>query len=86
MYPVPSSSIMYSIPHIVLSDFVCICTAANFTIHFVYHCSYSLYEPNHTVLREYKGGLEKAILRNSLLLEVLNDTLCKTYPWLAQKV
>ena len=56
-------------------------TAANFSIYFVYHCSYSLYEPNHTVLREYKGGLEKAILRNSILLDE-----CKTPPWLAQKV
>ena len=56
-------------------------TAANFSIYFVYHCSYSLYEPNHTVLREYRGGLEKAILRNSILLDE-----CKTHPWLAQKV
>ena len=45
-------------------------TAVNFSIYFVYHCSYSLYEPNHTVLREYKGGLEKAILRNSILLDL----------------
>ena len=43
---------------------LCNVTADNVTIHYVYHCSYSLYEPNHTVLREYKGGLEKAILRN----------------------
>ena len=58
-------------------------TAANY---FVYHCSHSLYEPNHTVLREYKGGLEKAILKNSILLDELNDAFCKTHPWLAQKV
>ena len=50
-------------------------TAANYFN--VYHCSYSLYEPNHTVLREYKGGLEKAILRNSILLDELNDAFCK---------
>ena len=31
---------------------------------------------------EYKGGLEKAILSNRTLL----DELCKTHPWLAQKV
>ena len=61
-------------------------TAANFSIYFVYHCSYSLYEPNHTVLREYKGGLEKAILRNSILLDELNDAFCKTHPQLAQKI
>ena len=52
----------------------------------VYHCNYSLYEPNHTVLREYKGGLEKAILRNSILFDESNDAFCKTHPWLAQKV
>ena len=57
-----------------------------FSIYFVYHCSYSLYEPNQTILREYKSGLEKAILRNSTLLDEFNDAFCKTHPWLAQKV
>ena len=48
--------------------------------------SYSLYEPKDIVLSEYKGGLEKAILKNSTLLVQLNDAFCKTHPWLAQKV
>ena len=48
-----------------------------------FHCSYSLYEPKDIVLSEYKGGLEKAILKNSTLLVQL---FCKTHPWLAQKV
>eukprot|EP00731_Ephydatia_muelleri_P006302 Em0003g550a len=32
------------------------------------------------VLSEYKGGLEKAILKNSSLLVQLNDAFCKTHP------
>ncbi|KAL5497335.1 hypothetical protein EMCRGX_G013796 [Ephydatia muelleri] len=48
--------------------------------------SYSLYEPKDIVLSEYKGGLEKAILKNSTLLVQLNDAFCQTHPWLAQKV
>ena len=28
---------------------------------FLFHCSYSLYKPNDTILSEYKGGLKKAI-------------------------
>ena len=54
--------------------------------HFLFHCSYSLYEPKDIVLSEYKGGLEKAILKNSTLLVQLNDAFCQTHPWLAQKV
>ena len=54
--------------------------------HFLFHYSYSLYEPKYIVLSEYKGGLEKAILKNSTLLVQLNDAFCKTHPWLAQKV
>ena len=46
----------------------------------------TLYEPKVIVLSEYKGGLEKAILKNSTLLVQLNDAFCKTHPWLAQKV
>ena len=34
---------------------------------------------------EYKGGIEKAILRNSKLLSEVNDAFCKTHPLLAQK-
>ena len=49
-------------------------------------CSFSLYEPKDSILREYKGSLEKAILRNSTLLDELNDAFCKTHPWLAQKI
>ena len=41
---------------------------------------------NDSVLMEYKGGLEKAILSNRTLLDELNDAFCKTHPWLAQKV
>ena len=41
-----------------------------------------LYEPNDSVLMEYKGGLEKAILSNRTLLDELNDAFCKTHPWL----
>ena len=52
----------------------------------LFHCSYSLYEPKDIVLSEYKGALEKAILKNSTLLVQLNDAFCKTHPWLAQKV
>ena len=51
--------------------------------HFLFHCSYSLYEPKDIVLSEYKGGLEKAICT---LLVQLNDAFCQTHPWLAQKV
>ena len=40
--------------------------------YFLFHCSYSLYEPKDIVLSEYKGGLEKAILKNSTLLVQLN--------------
>ena len=54
--------------------------------HFLFHCSYSLYEPKDIVLSEYKGGLEKAILKNSTLLVQLNDAFCQMHPWLAQKV
>ena len=54
--------------------------------HFFFHCSYSLYEPKDIVLSEYKGGFEKAILKNSTLLVELNDAFCQTHPWLAQKV
>ena len=36
--------------------------------HFLFHCSYSRYEPKVIVLSEHKGGLEKAILKNSTLL------------------
>ena len=50
------------------------------------HFSYSLYEPNDSVLMEYKGALEKAILSNRTLLDELNDAFCQTHPWLAQKV
>ena len=39
-----------------------------------------------SVLSEYKGGLEKAILKNSTLQVQLNDAFCcKTHPWLAQR-
>ena len=34
-------------------------------------------EPKDIVLSEYKGGLEKAILKNSTLLVQLNDAFCK---------
>ena len=54
--------------------------------HLLNHFSYCLYEPNDSVLMEYKGGLEKAILSNRTLLDELNDAFCKTHPWLAQKV
>ena len=55
-------------------------------MHFLFHCSYSLYESKDIVLSEYKGGLEKAILKNSTLLVQLNDAFCQMHPWLAQKV
>ena len=51
--------------------------------HFLFH---SLYEPKDIILSEYKGGHEKAILKNSTLLVQLNDAFCKTHPWLTQKV
>ena len=54
--------------------------------HFLFHCSYSLHKPKDIVLSEYKGALEKAILKNSTLLVQLNDAFCKMHPWLAQKV
>ena len=54
--------------------------------HFLFHCSYSLYKPKDIILSEYKGGLEKAILKNSTSLVLLNDAFCKTQPWLAQNV
>ena len=54
-------------------------------MHFLFHCSYSLYEPK-DIVTEYKGGLKKAILKNSTLLVQLNDAFCQTHPWLAQKV
>ena len=38
-----------------------------------------------SILREYKGSLAKAIVRNSILLNGLNDAFCKIHPWLAQK-
>ena len=38
------------------------------------------------VLSEYKGGLKKAILKNSTLLVQLNDAFSKMHPWLAQQV
>ncbi|KAL5479598.1 hypothetical protein EMCRGX_G023142 [Ephydatia muelleri] len=46
---------------------------------------YSLYEPKDIVLSEYKGGLEKAILKNSTLLVQLNDAFCKTAPMVSTK-
>ena len=53
--------------------------------HLLNHFSYSLYEPNDSVLMEYKGGFEKAVLSNRTLLDELNDVFCQTHPWLAQK-
>ena len=35
--------------------------------------SYLLYEPNNSILREYKGGLEKAIPRNGAVLDKVID-------------
>lgn len=55
-------------------------------VHFIFHYSYSLYEPKDIVLSEYKGGLEKAIIKNSTLLVQLNDAFCKTHPWIVKKV
>ena len=46
----------------------------------------SVDEPKDSILREYKGSLEKPILRNSTLLDELNDAFCKTHPWLAQEI
>ena len=51
--------------------------------HFLFHISYALYELKDIVLSEYKGGLKKAILKNSTLLVQLNDAFCQTHPWLA---
>ncbi|KAL5502182.1 hypothetical protein EMCRGX_G008912 [Ephydatia muelleri] len=49
--------------------------------------SYSLYEFKSHALKEYNGGLEKAILRDSELLSEVNDAFCKSpHPLLAQKV
>ena len=30
--------------------------------------------------------VEKAILKNGILLDELNDAFCKTHPWLAQEI
>ena len=50
------------------------------------HIATLLYEPKSHVLMEYNGGLEKAILRDSELLNEVNDAFCKSHPLLAQKV
>ena len=63
-------SIAYKPRRMVLHIYNVACT------HFLFHCSYSLYKPKDIVLSEYKGGLEKAILKNSTLLVQLNDAFC----------
>ena len=60
--------------------------AENYCNYILLPYSYSLYEPKSHALMEYNGGLEKAILRDSELLNEVNDAFCKSHPLLAQKV